>query len=67
MTTEDIDADELFADALKIADRREALCRGMKPCPACGTMQVQLVDHIAVPAKWKCRQCGHRFEHEAAQ
>lgn len=55
---------EILAEVLKIADRREMLCRNAKPCPACFTDQVQLVDYVAVPAQWKCRHCKHRFTHE---
>ena len=48
--------------ALKLADRREALCRLQLECPGCGTRQVQLINGDFVPAHWECRECKARFE-----
>ena len=54
----------IFDNALKLAARREHLGRNAIPCPKCNTRQIQLVDHICMPAKWKCRECRHKFDFE---
>ena len=54
------DLTSLLSSAIAMADRRELYCKSMKPCPACGTNQVQLVDWT-VTAEWKCRKCRHKW------
>jgi hypothetical protein len=48
-----------LAYALRLADRRVKLCSQSPICPMCGTEQVQLVEWIELPIKWRCRYCGH--------
>lgn len=48
-----IDLAKVFASA----DRREFLCRHVPRCLACGSEQVQLLDHEREPALWRCRSC----------
>jgi len=51
---------DLLSGALKLADKREAAFKTIKPCPKCKTEQVQLVgwfDQI----EWKCRHCKHKW------
>jgi hypothetical protein len=51
-------------------ERTEFLRKNVPACPSCGgrdvtgTLQIQLVDTFNPPAKWKCRLCKTRFEHE---
>ncbi len=49
-------------NALRLADRRVKLCSPSPICPECGAEQVQLVEWIELPAKWRCRECGHRWK-----
>ena len=44
--------------AFESAEKREMLCKNAKPCPACGTKQVQLKEWID-EVVWKCRKCKH--------
>lgn len=57
---------ELVRNVLPIVSRRERLCRDrhVRRCPKCHTRQVQLTDWVAVPARWRCRECRHKFIHE---
>jgi hypothetical protein len=57
-----------MAQLLKIADRREHLCRNPPKCPVttCCTDQVQITDWFSIPAEWKCRRCKHKFTYEPA-
>lgn len=50
--------------ALELVDRRESAAKQHRPCPNCGTEQVQLTDWTTPLLKWKCRLCKHRFEFE---
>jgi ribosomal protein L37AE/L43A len=50
-----------------ISNRRHSLCqlfqKNNHSCPKCGeSWQVQLVDWLVAPAKWKCRICKEKFE-----
>ncbi len=45
--------------SLELADKRDNACKSMKPCPECGTEQVQLTSWID-SIQWKCRHC--KFE-----
>ena len=47
---------------LALADKRDAWCKAMKPCPGCGTKQVQLCDWVGEEPAWKCRQCSFRWK-----
>lgn len=49
-------ARQQMADAIARSARRQELMRQVKPCAACGSDQVQLVDFD--PAEWRCRMCG---------
>jgi transposase-like protein len=49
-------------NAVYLADRRVKLCSPSPVCPACGTEQVQLVDWIELPVRWRCRECRHRWQ-----
>ena len=51
----------LLNAALSLTDKREEYCRNAKPCPACNTEQVQLVDWTN-GAEWKCRHCKHEWK-----
>ena len=48
--------------ALALAEKREVWCKSMKPCPECGTKQVQLQDWIDDEPDWKCRHCNHKWK-----
>ena len=47
--------------AIELAERRERI--KPRPCPHCGSHQVQLVDHITSTwvAEYKCRECRREF------
>lgn len=47
--------------------RRNFLSRNMRPCPACGDDQIQLIDDLVEPAEWKCRMCKHEFQFEPTE
>lgn len=53
-----------MAEMLKMVERREnaAKTAAKHPCPACGTIQVQLVNCDSDNLKLKCRKCFHKFE-----
>lgn len=53
-----------LAGALKLADRRDRLCRNAPHCPKCDTEQVQLTGYNGSPAEWKCRHCKVSFTYE---
>jgi len=53
--------DDWLNTAFALADKRESFCKNVKPCPKCGTDQVQLVEWMN-DAKWKCRECGFKWE-----
>lgn len=45
--------------------RRERLCADVPPCPKCWELrQIQLVDYYAIPARWRCRLCRHKFTYD---
>lgn len=46
--------------ALSLANKRLKYCKDAKPCPKCGTDQVQLVSWIN-EVEWKCRYCKHEW------
>lgn len=52
------ETDDLLRTALELTDKRETACKLVKPCPKCGTNQVQLVNWID-DIEWKCRHCKH--------
>lgn len=43
-------------------DRREAAAKQARPCPECGTEQVQLTSWLHALNHWRCRKCGHRWQ-----
>lgn len=49
-------------ELLKMADRREALKRLDRICPACKSEQVQLISWYTDDLKLRCRRCKHNFE-----
>lgn len=51
-------------EIMKVSDRRFFLCANPPICILCKSEQVQLIDYIKCKAKWKCRICKHKFEHE---
>ena len=55
---------EIILSAIKWSDRRMMLGKKAIPCPHCRTKQVQLTNHFASPAQWKCRECKTKFEYE---
>jgi len=59
-----LQTDEFLA---AIGNRRHSLTLGFQKnnhsCPKCGeSWQIQLVDWMIMPARWKCRTCKTRFE-----
>jgi len=57
------DKRELFLrDMHKIAERRRRIYKAAKynPCPKCRTVQVSVIA-LALLAKWKCRECRHKW------
>ena len=48
-----------WTPVFEMARRREWSKANPKPCPKCGTMQVQLVDWSTDRLKMKCRHCKH--------
>ncbi|MGL5016453.1 MAG: hypothetical protein ACRC6V_19575 [Bacteroidales bacterium] len=49
------------AELLAMADRREALKRLDRVCPACKSEQVQLISWYTDDLKLRCRRCKHNF------
>jgi len=48
-------------------DLREKHCKSMKPCPACGEIQVQIINYWHIKhSDWKCRACKHKWRQELA-
>jgi transposase-like protein len=58
--------EDLWQNALIMADRREHLCKNAPACPQCHTKQVQLVVRD-IPAGWVCRHCGYNFDYEPGE
>lgn len=58
---EKIPIGELLQHGLVMVERRERASRQMKPCPECGSVQVQLVDWTTDILRHKCRHCKHKF------
>jgi ribosomal protein L37AE/L43A len=58
------DLSAINAEITRSADRLDFLCMNVPQCEACNDNQVQLLDHHAQPAMWRCRKCKHRFTHE---
>lgn len=55
----------LSQDIQKSTDRRIFLSKINISCTNCGeTKQIQLVNFLITPAKWKCRICKFKFEFE---
>jgi len=52
--------ESLMGNALKLVARRIRLCKHAPICPKCRTKQVQLFGYKAL-AKWKCRECKHKW------
>jgi len=50
----------LLSAAVRLTEKREHYCKHMKPCPECGTNQVQLTNWTD-DAEWKCRHCRHKW------
>jgi transposase-like protein len=48
-----------------LTKRRLLLCFFAPYCPECGELQIQLVEWICYPARWKCRVCKYKWEQEA--
>jgi transposase-like protein len=49
----------------ELLDRQDWVCRHVPHCPKCREqMQIQVIDYINPPARWRCRMCKHRFEYE---
>lgn len=46
---------------LEMADRREAAAKHAKPCPFCGSIQVQLTQWATPALQFKCRTCKQKF------
>jgi ribosomal protein L37AE/L43A len=47
-----------------LQERRNFLCKNFKQkCPVCRSNQIQLIDQNIL-AKWKCRECHHKFTFE---
>lgn len=63
MTTpfEEMSEQDLHAFSMTMVDRRERAAKQMKPCPQCGSVQVQLVDWSTPVLRHKCRHCKHKF------
>ena len=53
-------------EVLLAVQRRDYLFRNAPKCPACGEVQVQCVDWMTVPSRWKCRECPCKFPFEPA-
>lgn len=49
--------------AIELSNRLDYLANSGMSCPSCDTNQLQLISR-SIPAKWKCRECGYRFEAE---
>lgn len=45
-------------------ERRKRLCSKPMICPNCKSRQVQLVEYLHPPARWKCRSCKFKFVYE---
>lgn len=44
------------------AMRREAFCKNhSRPCPECGTTQIQIITKPDSDFEWRCRRCKTRF------
>lgn len=54
----------LPVSTLSMVERRERAAKQMKPCPKCGSMQVQLVDWRTDTLHHRCRTCKHKFTRE---
>lgn len=53
---------DMIEGAVKLAERREALCKNVPPCPYCGEAhQIQLLEWFG-EVEWKCRECGHVYQ-----
>lgn len=50
-----------WESVLEMADRREWVKSNAKPCPYCGTMQVQLTQWQTPTLQFKCRHCKQKF------
>lgn len=53
-----------FEAMVALVDRRERAAKQVKPCPSCGTVQVQLTSWFGRFAQWRCRHCGEVWEGE---
>ena len=51
----------LLNSICSLAKKREEYCKNAKPCPKCGTNQIQLIGWGYNEAEWKCRFCKHRW------
>ncbi len=52
---------------MKYVIRREDLIQRKPACPVLGCgeeRQIQLVQWLFEPARWKCRTCGHKWDQE---
>lgn len=52
----------------KSVQRRLSLRDHKIACPKCNANQIQLIGYIETyPARWRCRECGHKFEFEPTE
>lgn len=45
---------------IELSKEREAIRKTAKPCPDCGSEQVQIIGYS--PPSWKCRKCSYKWE-----
>lgn len=65
LVTDDLDfKPPAWDEIMKMVERREKAAKtaAQHPCPACGTIQVQLINWNTDILKLKCRRCYHKFE-----
>ena len=61
MGVTEVKSSDWLAGAIALADKRENACKNAKPCPKCGTNQVQIIGWFD-KAQWRCRHCKHVWE-----